>query len=123
MALYYDLPVYREVYRLRMLLFERINGPVLLLSAGDDRMWPSARLCRFVEERLTRHRFAHAVIHHSYPEAGHIFPTPYVPTTNTTLVDTPGGEAKIAFGGTAEANYRAGVAAWHRTLEFLQSHV
>jgi hypothetical protein len=39
------------------------------------------------------------------------------------LVDTPGGEAKIAFGGTAEANYRAGVAAWHRTLEFLQSHV
>ena len=71
---------------------------------------------RLVEERLARHRFAHAVIHHSYPGAGHIFPTPYVPTTNTTLVDTPGGEAKIAFGVTAEANYRGGVAAWHRTL-------
>src|SRR5207244_3617932 len=29
---------------------ERIGGPVLLISAGDDRMWPSTRLSNVAEE-------------------------------------------------------------------------
>src|SRR4051794_23525033 len=61
---------------------ERINGPVLLISAGDDRTWPTTRLSAIAEERLARHNHPYAVRHLHYPRAGHgIIPPPYGPAT------------------------------------------
>jgi hypothetical protein len=45
-----------------------------------------------------------------------------VPTTINT-VTTPDGAYTISFGGEAEANYRAGVDSWHRTLAFLRRYL
>ena len=39
---------------------ERIDGPVLLISGGDDAMWPSALMAGKVAARLAAH-------HHPYP--------------------------------------------------------
>jgi alpha-beta hydrolase superfamily lysophospholipase len=40
---------------------ERIKGPVLLLSAGKDTVWPSLRLSRDIMSRLGDH-------HHPFPD-------------------------------------------------------
>ena len=33
---------------------EHARGPVLLISGGDDRMWPAARMCAMVVDRMRR---------------------------------------------------------------------
>ena len=38
---------------------EKTNGPVLLISAGDDALWPSERLSRVAYERLSNSRRTH----------------------------------------------------------------
>lgn len=40
---------------------ERIAGPVLLLGAAQDQVWPSAEMARAAAERLTASEFAHPV--------------------------------------------------------------
>jgi hypothetical protein len=51
---------------------ERATGPILLISGGDDHMWPAARMCGMAMERMARHGRARAVRHLNYPEAGHV---------------------------------------------------
>lgn len=51
---------------------ENIGGPVLLVCAADDRMWPSATACRAVEERLRVRTHPHAVKRLEYEHASHL---------------------------------------------------
>ena len=51
---------------------ERIRGPVLLIAAEHDTMWPSAAACRAVEARLGEHGFPYPVKRLEYPLASHI---------------------------------------------------
>jgi pimeloyl-ACP methyl ester carboxylesterase len=50
---------------------ERATGPLLLVSGGDDRVWPAERMCRMVVERMRLHGRADDVDHLNYPDAGH----------------------------------------------------
>jgi len=100
---------------------ERIGGPVLLISAGDDRTWPTEQLSTMAEVRLRRHGHPHPVEHHRYPAAGHgIIPPPHGPTTILTA-PLPGGA--MILGGTAATNAHARADAWHQTLAFLGRHL
>jgi hypothetical protein len=84
---------------------EKINGPVLFLSAGDDRIWNSAAQARMGLAYLkkTNHRFADES--KEYPAAGHIFvfATPARPLTDAPFA----GGLTIRLGGTPEANVQA----------------
>ena len=42
---------------------ERINGPILLLSAKNDEVWPSTWMCNKMVERLKSEHFNHHVEH------------------------------------------------------------
>lgn len=42
---------------------ERISGPLLLISASQDHIWPSTAMARQLVERLKTHDFAHPVNH------------------------------------------------------------
>lgn len=42
---------------------ERINGPLLLVSASQDHIWPSTAMARQLVERLETHGFAYPVNH------------------------------------------------------------
>ena len=42
---------------------ERINGPILLLSAGNDEVWPSTLMCNMMMERLKSSQFKHHIEH------------------------------------------------------------
>jgi dienelactone hydrolase len=50
---------------------ELIPGPVLLVAAGADQVWPSAAMARALSRRLRKHgdRHGHTVL--EFPQAGH----------------------------------------------------
>jgi dienelactone hydrolase len=105
---------------------ERIRGPVLLISAGQDKAWPSRALSQIAVERLRRADHRWPVEHLVYQEAGHaITPPPYGPATELVAegpgVDGPG--VPLALGGTPEANAAARADAWLRVRRFLAEHL
>lgn len=73
---------------------ERIDGPVLLVSAGADRVWPSRELSDIAAERLTRRDFEHEFTHLTYDDAGHYVTAPYLPKTDDLFGGTPAGSAR-----------------------------
>jgi hypothetical protein len=94
---------------------ERAAGPVLLVSGGDDRMWPADRMCRMVVDRMRRAGREQFVRHLNYPEAGHVL-FPYQSPTSTEET------ARIRFdlGGSAEAANKAHAAAWPHVARHLR---
>lgn len=98
---------------------ERIHGPVLLISAGEDASWPCEALSDIAERRLAAHRHPHEHRHVRFPRAGHgIIAPPHRPGTRTTA---PGPGVTLDLGGTPEANARAQQTAWDETLRFLDT--
>ena len=98
---------------------ERITGAVLLLSAGEDRMWPSGPMSEVAARRLAEAGITHEHLH--FADAGHpIAPPPYGPATELV---SPGPGVTFAMGGTPAANAAARVAGWRRSVEFLSEHL
>lgn len=94
---------------------ERISGPVLLLTAEDDRNWPSAAYSQVAADRLAGH--PHRVEHRVLPGAGHsIAGPPGAPFTSTL---SPGPGVTFEMGGTAATNTRARADCWAATTQFL----
>lgn len=91
----------------------RINGPVLLISADDDSVWPSTQLSRIAMERLRRfdHPYQDEFVH--YPGAGHGIQPPYLPTT----------VGLNYFGGDPKHNAEANEDSWPRVLRMLDEHL
>lgn len=48
---------------------EKINGPVLLMSATHDELWPSTRMSQQMMQRLTASQFAYVHVHEAIPGA------------------------------------------------------
>jgi pimeloyl-ACP methyl ester carboxylesterase len=99
---------------------EKINGPVLLISGNDDRMWPSTMLADMVIERLKQAKHPYPDRHLAYKSAGHFIPLPNLPATVNTMVD-PISKTAIALGGDPEHTAEAGADAWTRIVEFLHA--
>jgi pimeloyl-ACP methyl ester carboxylesterase len=74
---------------------ERVAGPLLLLSGGEDAMFPSTTMARTIVERMAEHGRSDEVCHLDFPECGHVVVRPW-----------PAGQAPLLpfdNGGTAEA--------------------
>jgi dienelactone hydrolase len=89
---------------------ERINGPILLLTGRDDRLWPSSKLCEMIVTRLTERGFPHTVRHIAYEDAGHLIARV---TTNDV----------IHLGGTRDGNSRAQQDGRRQFLNFFEQHL
>ncbi|MGH7691209.1 MAG: acyl-CoA thioester hydrolase/BAAT C-terminal domain-containing protein [Candidatus Dormibacteria bacterium] len=50
---------------------EQVPGPVLLVSAGEDAVWPSAEMAGAISDRLRTHGDAYRHVLLEYPHAGH----------------------------------------------------
>ncbi|WP_267639874.1 acyl-CoA thioesterase/bile acid-CoA:amino acid N-acyltransferase family protein [Haloarchaeobius amylolyticus] len=87
---------------------ENTDGPILLLSGGDDEVWQSRYLAELAIDRLDRHDFAHPYEHLTYDGVGHYIGTPYQPLSGV-------GPAEVA-----KATARASEDSWPRVLEFLE---
>lgn len=97
---------------------ENIAGDVLLITGGDDRIWPAKELTDIATDRLERNDFEHDFEHLHYEDAGHQMGLPNSPHGDTSgdgfLPGLP-----LAFGGTPKANVNAGKEAWEAMTETL----
>jgi dienelactone hydrolase len=95
---------------------ERCTGPVLLVSGGDDHVWPTARMCAMVEQRMSIHGRGDEIRHLNYPRAGHkLFPYSRPPDTLVPKMSTD-------FGGSPAHDAAAHADAWPRVLACLRSN-
>lgn len=107
----------REAIARAQIPVERTRGPILLISGGDDHVWPASHMAEMICARLRARNSAHSVEHLHYPKAGHELRYPFLPTTARTT--RPAGlKFAISFGGTAEADAEAQKDAWQRALAF-----
>jgi dienelactone hydrolase len=112
---------------------ERINGPIMFVSGTQDGIWPCSEMADRAVERLRKHRFAFAVDHARYADAGHaILMPPYRigPIDNPWPADSyhrphwlQAGIESLQFGGTSEGNRLARIDAWPRMIRFLRDHL
>ncbi len=100
---------------------ERIGGPILLVSGGDDHLWPAAEMSEAILARLKRHHFPHRVEHLHYPHAGHMLRYPFLPTTARESRNPHLRNARYSFGGTASADAEAQADSWRRAIEFFRT--
>ena len=101
---------------------EQIRAPILLVSAGDDAVWPSEAMSEAVMRRLEARGFDYAAKHVKNAGAGHLLRLPYTPST-TLASKLPNFDLRVAFGGKPEATAQARILAWRETLQFLQEHL
>jgi dienelactone hydrolase len=89
---------------------EKINGPILLISGNDDKLWPSTEMANRIISRLkeTNHRFPDN--HLAYLKTGHYIPLPNMPAT-----------VLLALGGDPENTAAAAVDSWAHVIKFLNS--
>lgn len=97
---------------------ERIAGPVLLISGGDDGAWPSDLYALMVSSSLAAAGHAHEVHWVNWPGAGHSILFPHVPTTRIHSVHPVTGVMSTN-GGTPPANAAANEGAWRAMQDWL----
>lgn len=94
---------------------ERATGPLLLISGGDDHVWPSARMGAMAVDRMRAHGRADAVAHLNYPQAGHAL-FPYAgPSGATSRIPM-----RLDLGGSLDAARTAHADAWPRVVAHLR---
>jgi hypothetical protein len=86
---------------------------VLLISGGDDRMWPAQRMCRMLVDRARRFGRGQLVRHLDFADAGHVL-----------FAVELGGELKqppmpFDLGGSEAAAARAHAGAWPEVVRAL----
>jgi dienelactone hydrolase len=102
---------------------EKISGPVLLVSGGDDHLWPAAEMAEALVARARREKFGHAIEHLNFPCAGHMLRYPHLPTTSRFSRNQHLRGARFSFGGAPDADAEAQWSGWRRSIEFLRAHL
>jgi uncharacterized protein len=91
----------QEAVKKALIPVSNIKGPILLLSAANDHMWPSAEMSDMIVRTLKDQRFGYPCEHVTYDNAGHTMTEYYM------------------MGGTEEGNRKARVASTEKMLSFL----
>ena len=81
---------------------EQSNGPILILTGKEDKMWPSSQMGDMIIKRLKEHKFPHWYKHVVYENAGHNF------------------HEKSTMGGTPDGNKKARIDSEKRIFAFLR---
>jgi dienelactone hydrolase len=102
---------------------ERVNGPILLISSGDDHVWPAEEMAESIVARLKKHGFSHQVEHLHYGSAGHLLRYPHLPTTVRSSRHEHLRGATLSFGGSAQADAEAQADSWRNSIAFLKKHL
>jgi len=114
------LPIYdrglddAEAVERAVIPLERATGPLLLISGGDDHMWPAARMCAMATERMARHGRADAIRHLNYPAAGHVL------TPRRSISGAPQMPMMFDLGGSPDAAIAAHDDAWPQVVAHLR---
>lgn len=101
---------------------EDINGPVLLFSGKDDKVWPSAMMADSIAKRLEEHDFKFDFQNMQYENAGHLISSnPESRSENRTGEMTINNKIyQFEYGGTDPGDYTARQAAKVVVFEFIE---
>ncbi len=101
---------------------EKIQGPIILLSATDDGAWPSSLYSKMIYDHLHETGFAHVVQWVDTRDGGHSIVFPYVPTTQLVYAHPVSGKINTG-GGTPPANAQSDEHTWAAVKDFLRNAV
>jgi dienelactone hydrolase len=97
---------------------EETDGPVLLVSGEDDRLWPSTWMAENIGQRLDERGYDHRLEHCRYPDAGHAISAPYRPVVGRETSEFVFG-SDLALGGTPDGYADADADSWSAVLDVL----
>jgi dienelactone hydrolase len=98
-----------------LIAVESIEGPVMVVAGGEDKLWPSATMAAQIAARLREHHHPYGDKALIYQSAGHAIEVPYVPTPHTITA------GDLLLGGTASANAQADRDSWPQVIAFLEA--
>lgn len=107
-----------EAMRKARIPVEKIAGPVMLISGGDDGAWPSDYYSLLVQSSLLAAHHPYPVEWYNLPQAGHSILFPYVPATQIVHAH-PVNDNLTTMGGEPSANAQANAQSWQAVLKFL----
>jgi dienelactone hydrolase len=113
----------REAIERAAIPIENIAAAVLLVSGGDDHLWPAAEMAEALMARAKKRNRAPKLEHLNYPAAGHMLRYPFLPTTSRCSRNPHLRNARFSFGGSAEADAAAQADYWPRAIAFLRTHL
>ena len=113
----------REAVERAAIPVENIRGPILLISGGDDHLWPAAEMSEAIVARLQRNGGAHAAEHLHFARAGHMLRYPHLPVTARDSRNKHLRGARFSFGGTPAADAEAQTQAWRHAITFLRANL
>ncbi len=99
---------------------EKINAPLLLVSGGDDQMWPSTLYIYRIEQRLKQHESPIFYRHLHYPKAGHGISIPNLPPLGPVYYH-PIEKHWFSVGGTPVEDQHASQDSWKKLIAFFQA--
>jgi len=101
---------------------EKINGPILLFSGNDDKVWPSSQMADMIEQRLKENKFQHYFRNIKYENAGHLISSNPEETSNFRVgtMTINGKNYQYEFGGTIKGDIKAKQDAKRRLMEFIE---
>jgi len=97
---------------------ERIAGPILLVSATEDRLWPSTAFREMVESRLKERGFIHECSHLRC-EGGGALNRPIGPASEFNNFQMPGSSMRLDLGGSPQASSECQQQIWTEIYRFL----
>lgn len=109
----------KEAFAAAAIPVENIQCPLLLVSGGDDQMWPSDLYAQQIINRLEEHHSSIMRHHLHYPEAGHGINIPNLPIPGPTYYH-PISKLWFSMGGTRAADANASRDSWKKITSFFQ---
>ncbi len=100
---------------------EDIDGPILFISGGDDKMWDSRKLSEISVKRLKESGYDYKYKHLNFEDAGHAISCPYVPVKGREIADS--GNMKMSLGGGPDAYRKSDRSSWDEVLKFLEERL
>lgn len=98
---------------------EKIKCPLLIISGGDDQLWPAALFAKQIEERLKNTHSKIQFKHINYPKAGHQIGIPFLPSNPLYFHSVT--NLWFSLGGSAEDDERASRDSWRKVIVFFQN--
>jgi dienelactone hydrolase len=98
---------------------EQTHGPILMIGAESDGVWPSSDMVSAAAARLRQAHFAYPVVALIYPHAGHRAGMPQIIPAWHNATRHPVSGLIMDLGGTPEGNAESSLDAIPKVLDFL----